>query len=68
MRDFPTTAYRGREGNQVPPSVVGNDAPKKNHFYAFRAGGSKPDDDEDVGKFMYFSLYCNEILVSWRVR
>ena len=68
MRDCPTIVARGKESKKVPLSVPSNDAPKKNHFYAFRAGGSKPDDDEDVGKFMYFSLYCNEILVSWRVR
>ena len=51
VRDCPTNVTRGKEGKQVPPSVPGDDAPKKNHFYALLARGSKPDDEnDDVGK------------------
>ncbi|XP_015072536.1 uncharacterized protein LOC107016640 [Solanum pennellii] len=40
-----------KEGKQVPPSVPGeDDVPRKNHFYALRAIGSKPDEDDDVDK------------------
>ena len=51
MRDYPTITPRGKEGKQVPPSVPGDDAPKRNQFYALRSRGSKPDaEDDDVGK------------------
>ena len=39
MRDCPTIVSRGKEGKKVTPSVSGNDAPKKNRFYALRARG-----------------------------
>ena len=41
MRDCLIIVARGREGNQVSPSVPGDDAPKKTRFYALQARGSK---------------------------
>ena len=35
-RDSPTIVSKGKEYKQVPPSVSGNDASKKNGFYALR--------------------------------
>ncbi|XP_015072516.1 uncharacterized protein LOC107016614 [Solanum pennellii] len=49
VRDCPTIAARGKEGKKVPPSVLDDDVPRKNRFYAIWAKGSKPDED-DVGK------------------
>ena len=50
MRDCPTISARGKKSKQDPPSYPGNDAPRKNNFYALRARGSRPDEDENVGK------------------
>ena len=47
VRNCPTIAAREKQGKQVTSSVTGNDAPKKNHFYALRARGSKSDEDVD---------------------
>ena len=53
---------RGRESKQVSTSASKEDASKsKYHFYALRAIGSKPDENEcdyDVGKFC-FILFVN---------
>ena len=54
VRDFPIIATKGREGKQVPPSVLGDYDRKKTRFYALRARGSKSDDNDDDGKFLYF--------------
>ena len=52
MWDCPT-----RGGKQVPPTVPGNDTPKKNRFYAPQTRGSKLDeDDDDDCKLLYSSL------------
>ena len=56
MRHCPIIASRGKEGKKFTPSVLDNDSPKKKNFYALRASGSKSDDDEDIGKFLYFFL------------
>ena len=50
MRDCPTIVARENEGKKVPPSVPGDYVPRKNHFYALRARGSKPDDEDDIDK------------------
>ena len=50
VRDCPTIADRRKKGKQVPLSVPGDDDPRKNRFYALRARGSKPDDEDYVGK------------------
>lgn len=54
MRDCLSIEARRREGKKVPPSVLGDDAPSKNHFYAHRARGSKPNHD---AKFFFFSHF-----------
>ncbi|XP_069151973.1 uncharacterized protein [Solanum lycopersicum] len=56
MRDCNTVASRGREGKKVTPSVPGNAAPKKNRFYALRARGSKPYEDDDDGGNVWAKL------------
>ncbi|XP_015087018.1 uncharacterized protein LOC107030150 [Solanum pennellii] len=48
VRDCPTIADRIKKGKQVPPSVPGDDVPRKNRFYALRARGSKADDEDYV--------------------
>ncbi|TMX00689.1 hypothetical protein EJD97_000340, partial [Solanum chilense] len=52
VRDCPTIAARGRESKQVAPSSPKKDSPINRRFYALRARGSKPDEnesDDDVG-------------------
>ena len=49
VKDCPTITIRGKEGKQVPPSVLGDDVPKNNLLDAIRAKVSKSDKD-DVGK------------------
>ena len=50
VRDCPMIVSSGKKGKQVPPTVPHDDVPRKNHFYALRARGSKSDDEDDVGK------------------
>ena len=47
VRYCSTSASRGREGKQVAPNVLKNDAPNKKRVYALRTKGSKPDEDEE---------------------
>ena len=56
VRDCPSIASRVREAKQVPPCFPSKDVPRKNHFHALRDRGSKTDENEDVDKFLYFSL------------
>lgn len=49
IRDCPTIVARGKEVKQVPLTVLGNDAEKKNNLYTPKARGSKSDDDDNVG-------------------
>ena len=51
-------------GKNIHPSVSGNNAPKKNHFYALRTRESKLNEDDDDGKFFYLFLYFYELLQS----
>lgn len=67
MRNCPTIPARERKGKKDPPSLLEDDAPKKNHFYALRARGSKSDKDVDDGSFLYFSFQCNEFLLCGEV-
>ena len=56
-RDCPMIASRGREINQVAPSISKDDAPTKRRFYALRTGGERPrDGDYDEGKSLPFFL------------
>ncbi|TMX02267.1 hypothetical protein EJD97_022190 [Solanum chilense] len=48
VRDCPTIAARGKEAKQGPPNVPDGGIPKSHHFYALRAKGTKPDDDDAV--------------------
>ena len=57
VRDCPTIAARRRYAKQVPPSVLDNDVPRKNGFYALRARGIKSKDDVDKLEFSLFSCY-----------
>ena len=58
MRDCHMIASRGKEGKQVVPSVLKDNAPTRRHFYALRSRGKKLDEsDDDVGKF--FLSCCN---------
>ncbi|XP_015054764.1 uncharacterized protein LOC107001110 [Solanum pennellii] len=50
VRDCDNDSYRGGEAKQDPPSAPEGGAPKRNHIYAMRARGSKPDDEDDVDK------------------
>ncbi|XP_010324939.1 uncharacterized protein [Solanum lycopersicum] len=54
VKDFPSIVVRGKDTKKDPPSVQDDDAPRKNRFYALRAKGTSPDDDDDVGT-LYFS-------------
>ena len=56
MRDFPTITSRGREGEQDPLRVLGDDAPKKNRFYALRERGPKHNEYDDDGN-PFISLF-----------
>lgn len=52
VSDCPTS-----EGKKVPPSFLGNDALKKNHFFALWTRGSRSYEGNDYdGKFVYFSV------------
>ena len=53
---------RGKEGNQVTPSIPGDDVPRKNRFYALRPRGSKSDDEDDVCSYN-FTLSCYEFFL-----
>ena len=60
VKDCPMIASRGREGNQVDPSVSKDDAPTKRRSYALRSRGEKPNESyDDVGKF---SLSCGNMI------
>ena len=56
VRDCPMISSRGREGNQVVPSVSKDDSPTKRHFYALLSRGEKPDYSND--DFGMLSLSC----------
>ena len=52
VSDCPTS-----EGKKVPTSFPGNDALKKNHFFALWTRGSRSYEGNDYdGKFVYFSV------------
>ena len=57
MRDCPMISSRGREGKQVAPCVLKDDALTNRHFYALCSRVEKPDEkrsDDDVGKLSFF--------------
>ena len=57
MRDCPMISSKGREGEQVAPSVPKDDASTKRCFHALRSRVEKPEEkesDDDVGKFSSF--------------
>lgn len=53
MRDIPNIEAKGKEGKHVPPSVLGDDVPRNNRFYALVATRAKLDEDY-VGKYRFF--------------
>ncbi|XP_015167771.1 uncharacterized protein [Solanum tuberosum] len=58
LKDCPTRAAKGKEGNQAPLSGSSANSPKKNHFYALQSRSDQegsPDVVTDPGTTLSFS-------------